>query len=161
MSRHSAGRDTKISSRKLWLPMEEEKRLKSQNGNKYAPWFSSSLVTDHKGSFFTLQWDQWDEDWFLDLPVFVILTIHSVISETQNCWDSNCQWFSGLQETWDASVWVDQAHALLEYSVSGLLCYQMHFFFFLTILFQFKFLPSAKEWTWGCEVEGSTGRAGL
>ena len=43
----------------------------------------SPLVSDHKGSFFTLQWDQWDEHWFLDLPVFVILTIHSVISETQ------------------------------------------------------------------------------
>ena len=34
---------------------------------------------------------------------------HSVshLGNSENCWDSSCQWFSDLQETCDASVWVD------------------------------------------------------
>lgn len=44
----------------------------------------------------------------------------------------------------------DRGHALQEYSVSGLLFYQIHYyFFFYKDLFQFKFLPSAKDWNMG------------
>ena len=106
-----------------------EKRVKSQNGNKYAPWFSSSLVRDHKGSFFTLPWDQWDQDWFLDLPAFVILTIHSVIWEIQKTAEiavaSDFQTFKRpemplYELTRDMLCWN---------ILSVVCCYQMHFFF--------------------------------